>query len=221
MMKNSNLMTRVALTLLVMMLTATTAWAWEGSGTETDPYQINNRDDWNTFVDSSDTYSGKFFILNADLYIGSYSRVPSFKGTFDGNGHTITIRISEYKGNCGLFKIVEGGTIKNLTVSGSITFTGRITDEGGRGGIVGYLDKGGTVTNCTSKVEIHDGYNIGSSWSNYEVKHIGGVVGAMYAASKVTNCSSRATLSAANRVMPSAASWATAQTMEATRFPTA
>ena len=87
------------------------AWAWNGTGTEADPYQISSTADWNTLAtnvnNGSQTYSGKYFILMADITVTETisSGTPatmvgtsdsnSFRGTFDGNGHTITLNYDD------------------------------------------------------------------------------------------------------------------------------
>ena len=53
----------------------------------------------------------------------TYNDTPyGYCGTFDGNGHTISgLNVSGDFDYAGLFGVVTGGTIKNLTVSGSVT----------------------------------------------------------------------------------------------------
>ena len=139
--------------LLALLAFTTTAWAqWQGTGTETDPYQISSMADWNTFADkvnSGTPYFGEFFIMTADIgtsdnpvkkavgasdksspgcgfSYGEDSRNKYFRGTFDGNGHTLTVSYSNSYGNTNScyaapFKFVKDATIKNLHVAGKIT----------------------------------------------------------------------------------------------------
>ena len=44
-----------------------------------------------------------------------------FSGSFDGNNHSITININSSDTYLGLFSDIEGGTVSDLTVSGSVT----------------------------------------------------------------------------------------------------
>ena len=69
-----------------------------------------------------------------------------FKGTFDGQGHTISgLYVNLKKNYVGLFGHVgKGGTVKNVTLADSYV-SGNISV----GGICGWND-GGTVENCTS-----------------------------------------------------------------------
>ena len=105
-------MKKTAILILLALLTFTPmAWAWNGTGTEADPYQISSTADWNTLAtnvnNGSQTYSGKYFILMADITVTETisSGTPatmvgtsdsnSFRGTFDGNGHTITLNYDD------------------------------------------------------------------------------------------------------------------------------
>ena len=88
-------------------------------------------------VDDGNTFEGKTIKLESDLDlseivfdpIGSYRNEKAFKGTFDGNGYTIS-NLSQntweldngyYYGDLGmgLFGLVEDAHIKNLTVDGA------------------------------------------------------------------------------------------------------
>ena len=104
------------------------------------------------------------------------SESTAYTGTFDGNGKTIenlyiNNTSSDYQG---LFGRVNGGTVQDLTVSGSVNVTG----NGGRvGGVVGYNYSGGNVTNC---------YNTGGVKVTGNDGRVGGVVG--WNSGNVTNC---------------------------------
>ena len=157
------------LTLLALMAFAQTAWAWNGTGTETDPYQINSESDWTQLCSNvnngSQTYSGKYFKLTADIsvtetipsgtpatMIGT-SDTKSFRGTFDGNGHTITINYNDTgdKDFCAPFRYINGATIKYLHVAGTIYKT----KGKNAGGLVGKAVGNNTIDNCRSSVDIH------------------------------------------------------------------
>ena len=107
------------------------------------------------------------YVLTANINLGASAETPwtsigyggkSFTGTFDGAGHTISglylnfSSIDTYQDQgLGLFTYVrQGGTVKNLTVKGEIDGTNAGV---GIGGIVG-KNKGGTISNCTSIVDI-------------------------------------------------------------------
>ena len=80
--------------------------------------------------------------------IGGYGY--PFRGTFDGQGHTISgIRVykdgssaSSAAGSLGLFGYVDGGTVKNVVLRDAV-----IRGYDNIGGLVGYL-KNGTISDC-------------------------------------------------------------------------
>lgn len=105
----------------------------------------------------------------------------AFAGTFDGNGHTI----SGLNGSNGLFGFVNGATIKNLKVEGTIS--GPTT---GIGGIVGKTQGKVTITNCSFTGSVSTS-KLGSS------NAAGGIVGRVNAGTlKVENCANHATVTA-------------------------
>lgn len=65
-------------------------------------------------------YDGSVYQVTVNGTTGSVT--PSFKGTFDGNGHTITINSTNYNHRMSVFPNAGGGstTFKNLTILGSI-----------------------------------------------------------------------------------------------------
>ena len=87
-----------------------------------DDITISSVEDWNSFaasVKGGETYSGKTVTLTADVGPVTTMADGSFSGTFDGGGHTLTVNISG--GAVATFKIIKGGTIKNLNLAGSVT----------------------------------------------------------------------------------------------------
>ncbi len=89
-----------------------------------------------------------------------------FTGTFDGNGKTLYVAISETTTNgTAPFRDIQGATIKNLAVEGTVT--GRTHAAG----LVGIVRAGGTTTisGCVVKTSV-------TSAGDGD-KHIGGVVG--------------------------------------------
>lgn len=105
----------------------------------------------------------------------------AFAGTFDGNGHTI----SGLNGSNGLFGFVNGATIKNLKVEGTISGT-----SANVGGIVGKTQGEVTITNCSFTGSVSTSKS-GSS------NAAGGIVGRVNAGTlKVENCANHATVTA-------------------------
>ena len=104
----------------------------------------------------------------------------SYKGTFDGGGHTITgltfTTNDEYAGLFGWLN--RAGTVKNVVMEG-VQITSNQIYGGSIGGVVGY--SWGTIENCSV------------SGSVSGTVYVGGVVGAQKAGS-ITGCSSSATV---------------------------
>lgn len=81
-----------------------------------------------------------------------------FTGTFDGNGHTVTLDIEGNSANVGLFRKLGGGaTVKNVTVAGQVTATGK----NNVGGIAGNADGNVTIENCKNTASIKGSKAVG------------------------------------------------------------
>ena len=104
----------------------------------------------------------------------------SYKGTFDGGGHTITgltfTTNDEYAGLFGWLN--RAGTVKNVVMEG-VQITSNQIYGGSIGGVAGY--SWGTIENCSV------------SGSVSGTVYVGGVVGAQIGGS-ITGCSSSATV---------------------------
>ena len=104
----------------------------------------------------------------------------SYKGTFDGGGHTITgLTFTTNDEFAGLFgRLNRAGTVKNVVMEG-VQITSNQIYGGSIGGVVGY--SWGTIENCSV------------SGSVSGTVYVGGVVGAQIGGS-ITGCSSSATV---------------------------
>lgn len=155
--------------------------AWDGSSREvpqTDKngtYLISNGAQLAWFADQVNSGNGEinarlenYIYLNTYttsykwMMIGDTTEHP-YKGTFDGNGQQIVYLHAEIQKKdpehryAGLFGVIDGGVVKNLTVLGKVIHgygsydTDYRNDQlyTGSGGIVGYL-KSGTVVNCVN-----------------------------------------------------------------------
>ena len=133
-------------------------------------------------VNAGNNFAGKTVTLanNIDLNnekwtpIGIFNDATTqFKGTFDGQNHAVTgLKVEESRKNgVGFFGKVYTGTIKNLTVEGSVS-TSNCTYVGG---IVGHGYA--TITNCTFKG------SVGST----DTMQVGGIAGS--GGFTVTDCS--------------------------------
>lgn len=152
----------IRILLVILMMTGSPQWgsvacaqSLPGSGTEEDPYLINSADDWNnkflSDIKSRYDYNGKFVKLTKNISIGNsyYNGAGdggyTFKGTFDGDGHTIKVGITY---SYSLFDKVTGGTIKNLRVTGSYD------SNQDMGGIMYYSEGETTIENCIVSASI-------------------------------------------------------------------
>lgn len=105
--------------------------------------------------------------------------IAGLSGTFDGNGHTITIT-----GTKGLFETVTG-TVQTLTVAGTIAFDNSTKDVGG----IAHHCSGGVIDNCTVSAVV-------SSQSD----RMGGVVGLVSNGGKVSDCTLSGTVTGTQAV---------------------
>ena len=147
-------------------------------------------------------FFGKIVKLSKDIDLTGYDWIPiggssaAFRGTLDGNGHTVTININkdctaeeEYIGLVGA--LGEGGRIKNLSVQGEISVVNTRPDTHTAyvGGIVSRMSsKTGGISNCKSSVEI-DAENC---------RYVGGIVGGLIktkkTGGKIEQCLNRANI---------------------------
>ena len=215
---------------LVMALVPMTAFAegaqninvWDGSiaaafaggtGTAEDPYQIANGAELAylaSSVNSGETYTGKNFVLTANIDLNGLPWTPIansfsdallggsnyriFAGNFDGNGYTISkvsigSETTPFESDVfGLFGATEG-KISNLNLDTvSIHGVAKITSGyviGPAGGLVGY--SAGSIENChvtglTMDMNAQGGGIAGAYW-------IGGLVGALDGTQLINECS--------------------------------
>ncbi len=186
-----------------------------GSGTKLDPYQISEASDLMKLsqlvsVSTTSTFSGEYFALTQNIPIddtftpiGAYSNSTSsrryFGGIFDGCGYEVTgfdiDATSDYQA---LFAYINGATIMNLGVEGSIITTGNYAagiatyaigcdvvncynacdvESGGAyaGGIFGYVNSS-NITNCYNEGDVIGG------------RYVGGIAANVNEGNIVTNC---------------------------------
>lgn len=161
--KRLHSLARAAMTLLLVMFATIGARADEGtlsgSGTATDPYLIGSDADWETFVsyinDKGGQYRYSYYKLTADIKVTSMAGKNhddnAFKGVFDGNGHTMTLDLTD-DGNsyCAPFRYVGKSTFKRLHIAGKIT-----SISYNAASLVGYQRYGTlNIYNCWSSVDI-------------------------------------------------------------------
>ncbi len=83
-----------------------------------------------------------------DAMIGNGDQDDAYQGTFDGQGHTVTVNYSISQKNVALFRYLKAATIKNLLVDGTINNE----TESCSGGIFAGSRGATVVENCVSYV---------------------------------------------------------------------
>ena len=125
-----------------------------------------------------DAYSKDLTVLldnDIDLSDTEFVPIPTFGGIFNGQGHTISgMALSGDGAHMGLFRYIQaGGTVQDLTVSGTVDSAGTLTEIGA---IVG--TNMGTVTGCNFSGSISGKNNVG------------GIAGTNEASGMIYNCKS-------------------------------
>ena len=117
-------------------------------------FPIATAADWKEFcdlVESGQTNLDAKLTKDVDLckeinIVGN--SIKQYKGTFDGQGHTLSFDWTS-QGGFAPFDFVNSGTIKNLRTKGKITTSG-----GEASGLLGNAYGATTISNCVSDVEI-------------------------------------------------------------------
>ena len=140
-----------------------------GSGTAADPYQIGNADQLMWFAakvngSTKKSTSNLCAKLTSDIDLtgkewtpigqatNTYSDYVAYGGTFDGGGHMVSgLAINNAKTYQALFGYVKGGTIRDLTVKGSVKTSTKSSSYAA--GIVSYGNPV-TIKNCTNEVDV-------------------------------------------------------------------
>ena len=153
-----------------------------GNGIETDPYIIADANDWYVFGkyihENVDHMAEKYYKL-ADTFDNSNEPITEmiattkenpnggdpirtpFYGTLDGNGRTLHIDLkADSEDGCAPFRYLEGATIKNLTVAGSVTTPSKFGASIAVKNLlhVGYIN-GTEIIDCCSRVTITSSIN--------------------------------------------------------------
>lgn len=116
-------------------------------GADSAPTAINDADGFKNMV------AGGSYKLAADITV-TEPYAYDFSGTFDGDGHTVTLNITASTPNVGLFsKLAGGAVVKNVITAGSVTATGK----NNVGGIAGTADGNVTIENCKNTASIKGG----------------------------------------------------------------
>ena len=136
----------------------------------------------------------------------SSAAARKYAGVFDGNGKTITLALMQDSAAAGLFGYLNGATVKNLTVAGSVAggqYTAGIAGHATAatiencvnnatvtstsqnvGGIAGYTTGGTRVIDCVNNGSVTATYNVG------------GIAGNAYGADTISKCANNGAVTA-------------------------
>lgn len=179
-------------------------------GTDSAPTAINDADGFKNMV------AGGSYKLAADITV-TEPYANDFSGTFDGNGHTVTLNITASTANVGLFsKLAGGAVVKNVITAGSVTTTGKKCVAG----IAGYATDNVKIENCKNTASITGNKNVGGilgeAYNNEEsisvgIKNcanegavngtgsaVGGIVGKMEGQNSIIDCYNRGNITGFN-----------------------
>jgi len=125
--------------------------------------------------------------------IGS-SRTDQYAGTFDGNGSTVTlVLLVQDTPAAGLFGFINGASVKNLTVAGSVTLASSGAEQYAAG-IAGHATVA-VIEKCVNKATV--------TGASERADGVGGIVGYIAGgspATTVTDCTNNGAVTAADRV---------------------
>lgn len=153
-------------------------------GTDSAPTAINDADDFRDMV------AGGSYKLAADITV-TEPYANDFSGTFDGNGHTVTLNITDSTADVGLFKTLSGGAVvKNVITAGKIEATGK-DNVGGIAGFANTYSGDVTIENCKNTAAIT---------GNNEVGGILGYCSGSAHSVTVTDCANTGTISGTRKL---------------------
>ena len=118
---------------------------------------ITSADDWNELSANLEAYNGGSFKLTQDISVTTMIGTDwqNFSGTFDGQGHTLTVNIESDGWGVAPFNYVNSGTtIKNLKTQGTVT-SNEFHASGLVGGTTNYGNFTLTITNCEVAVQVN------------------------------------------------------------------
>ena len=127
-------------------------------------FEIARADDWKAFCDlvngGQNALNGKLtknIDLGSNVWMIGKNGNP-YSGTFDGDGHTLSLNWNISKAEAAPFHNTSGGaTIKNLHIKGQIT-----TNDNGTSGLIGRVMGKTTISGCISEVDITSSYADGA-----------------------------------------------------------
>lgn len=116
---------------------------------------ITNADDWNELATNLEAYNGGSFKLTQDISVSTMvgTEDQPFSGTFDGQGHKLTVNIETDIHWAAPFRHASNSTFRRLVVEGTMNVSNY-----GAGGLVGCADNV-SLQGCESKVTINSTRN--------------------------------------------------------------
>ena len=166
------------------------------TATEEQPFEIPDKvtlENFRNYVNAGNNCEGMYFEVTNNINLGGSDEdqwTPignmsdfdkRFKGTFDGGGHAISGLYINDKSEqyLGLFGFILGATVKNLTVSGSVSGLEYV------GGVAAHSDMGSMIENCTNNCNVSS-----------DMGYAGGIVGSCSGDSRISGCSNTGAISA-------------------------
>lgn len=132
---------------------------------------------------------GGNYQLTADITVTA-PYAYDFSGTFDGDGHTVTLNITANTNYVGLFsKLAGGAVVKNVITAGSIS--GKVNNVGGIAGFANTYSGDVTIENCKNTAAIT---------GNNEVGGILGYCSGSAHSVTVTDCANTGTISGTRKL---------------------
>ena len=169
-MKKKQFLLPLLVALVMVAISPQKVWALGGSGTSSDPYTIANASDLVAFANKvNGGETGAYAKLTADITLTSAWTVMGtsskpYTGTFDGQGHKISgLSLTATAANAGFFGYVNGATIKNFTLAGTVSSA--------------YDNTGSVVGTANGATKIYNVYSSVNITMTNAKNHIGGIAG--------------------------------------------
>lgn len=127
------------------------------------------------------SFEGYTFNLTTDINLNNHEWTPiganGFKGTFDGKKHTVSNLKCTNSHHAGLFGNLNSATVKDVTVSGSVSYV--TNNLGALGGIAGWVTNS-TISGCTNQCAVTGMAGGNQAW-------VGGIAGNVYSVGACTS----------------------------------
>lgn len=128
----------------------------KGEGTSASPYEISSSSEWDYIVSLVNygygNYTTAYYKLTNNIEVSTMMGFDNhrFSGHFDGDGKTLVFIYDTDEQYTAPFRYVEGATISNLCIAGTITSSKKFAS-----GFIANAKGNNTITNCRSSVNIY------------------------------------------------------------------